>query len=40
MDPLQAGSGILTFKDGDEILYFAPFILDLEELQDPDASTG
>lgn len=39
MDPLQ-GSDILTFKDGDEILCFAPFILDLEEFQEPEATTG
>ncbi len=40
MDPLQGGDGILTFKDGDEILCFAPFILDVEEFQDPEATTG
>ncbi len=40
MDPLQAGNGILTFKDGDEILCFAPLVLDLEDFLEPEASTG
>ena len=40
MDPLQGADVILTFKDGDEILCLAPFILDLDEFQDPEASTG
>ena len=40
MDPSQADTGILTFKDGDEILCFAPFELDLEDFEEPEASTG
>lgn len=40
MDPSQGGDGVLTFKDGDEVLCFAPFVLDLEDFLDPEASTG
>ena len=32
MDPNQ--QDIMMFRDGDEILCFAPFVLDLDEIED------